>query len=105
VKSRVLDSWPILEWISGRSHPTEYVDKLFAEAERSRLRLLISAMNVGEIYYFLRKHHNATLAETWREVAGTLPVTIEVPALEDIWIAAILKACSRLLMPMRSLPR
>ena len=35
---------------------------------------------------------NATLAETWREVAGTLPVTIEVPALDDIWNAAILKS-------------
>jgi predicted nucleic acid-binding protein len=92
VKTRVLDSWPILEWINGRPPATEYLDKLFAEAERGRTALLISAMNVGEVYYFLRKNHDATLAEVWRETSRTLPVTIEVPALSDIWDAAILKS-------------
>lgn len=45
----------------------------------------------GEVYYFLRKEHRPALADSWRESAGTLPVTIEVPAIEDIWNAASLK--------------
>lgn len=36
--------------------------------------------------------HNEALAESWREASRTLPVTIEVPAKDDIWDAAILKS-------------
>ena len=72
MKTRALDSWAIL-------------------AEAGRVRLLMSAINVGEVYYFLRKHHGEALAESWLESSRTLPVTIEVPTAEDIWSAALLK--------------
>ena len=54
-------------------------------------RLLISAINVGEVYYLVRKYHGETLAESWRQSSGTLPITIEVPTADDIWDAALLK--------------
>jgi predicted nucleic acid-binding protein len=91
VKTRVLDSWAILEWISGRQPATDLVAKLLAEAEAGQTRLLMSAINVGEVYYFLTKHHSQDLAESWRESWRTLPVTIEVPTAEDIWSASSLK--------------
>jgi ribonuclease VapC len=91
VKTRVLDSWAILEWISGRQPATDLVGKLLAEAEAGQTRLLMSAINVGEVYYFLMKHHSQDLAESWRESSRTLPVTIETPTVEDIWSAASLK--------------
>jgi predicted nucleic acid-binding protein len=91
VKTRVLDSWAILEWISGRGSASDVVGKLLSQAEEGRIRLLMSAINVGEVYYFLRKHHSKELAETWRESSQTLPVTIEVPTAGDIWNAASLK--------------
>jgi predicted nucleic acid-binding protein len=91
VKTRVLDSWAILEWISGRQPATDLVGKLLAEAEAGETRLLMSAINVGEVYYFLMKHHSQDLAESWRESSRTLPVTMEVPTAEDIWSAASLK--------------
>jgi predicted nucleic acid-binding protein len=92
VKTRVLDSWAILEWMSGRQPASGRVAKLLAEAEAGQTRLLMSAINVGEIYYFLRKYHTESLAETWRESSRTLPATIEVPTADDIWNAASLKA-------------
>jgi len=52
----------------------------------------MSAINVGEVYYFLRKHHSGALAESWRESSRTLLVTIEVPTTDDIWNAATLKS-------------
>ena len=67
------------------------VGKLLSEAEEGQTRLLMSAINVGEVYYFLRKHHSEALAESWRECTQTLPATIEVPTTEDIWNAASLK--------------
>lgn len=91
MKTRVLDPWAILEWISGRQPACDFVGKLLAEAEEGHARLLMSALNVGEVYYFLRKHHSETLAESWRESSSTLPVQIEVPNAEDIWNAAVLK--------------
>jgi predicted nucleic acid-binding protein len=67
------------------------VGKLLSEGEEGETRLLMSAINVGEVYYFLRKHHSESLAESWRESSRTLPVTIEAPTVEDIWNAASLK--------------
>jgi predicted nucleic acid-binding protein len=91
VKTRVLDSWAILEWISGRQPATDLVGKLLAEAEAAQTRLLMSAINVGEVYYFLMKQHSRDLAESWRESSRTLPATMEVPTTDDIWSAASLK--------------
>jgi predicted nucleic acid-binding protein len=51
----------------------------------------MSAINVGEVYYYVRKFQGERLAEFWRESSGTLPVTIEVPTMEEIWDAALLK--------------
>ena len=51
----------------------------------------MSAINVGEVYYLLRKHHSEKLSEWWRELSRTLPATIEVPTAEEIWDAALLK--------------
>ena len=92
MKTRVLDSWPILEWIKGRQPMTDVVAALFAESEAATARLFMSAINVGEVYYFLRKQHSEKLAESWRESSRTLPATIEVPTADDIWDAALLKA-------------
>ena len=92
MKIRVLDSWAILEWINGRQPAAGVMENLLVEAEQSVARLRMSAINVGEVYYFLRKHHSEELAEFWRSSSQTLPVTIEVPSAEDIWAAAVLKS-------------
>jgi len=52
----------------------------------------MSAVDVGEVYYFLKKHHTEALADSWRECSRTLPATIEAPSADDIWSAASLKA-------------
>jgi uncharacterized protein len=92
VKTRVLDSWAILEWINGRQPTTEAVAMLLAESLAGSALLFMSAINVGEVYYFLIKHGKEKLAESWRESSGTLPATIEVPTASEIWDAAVLKA-------------
>jgi predicted nucleic acid-binding protein len=51
----------------------------------------MSAINVGEAHYVLRKLHTVALAEDWRALSRTLPVTLEVPGMDDIWNAAALK--------------
>jgi predicted nucleic acid-binding protein len=51
----------------------------------------MSAINVGEVYYFLRKQGRNSLAESWRESSLSFPVRVEVPTFEEIWHAASLK--------------
>jgi ribonuclease VapC len=77
--------------MSGREPTCTLLETLLAEAEAGESRLLMSAINVGEVYYFLRKHRGESLAESWRESSRTLPATIEVPTADDIWHAASLK--------------
>lgn len=91
MKTRVLDSWPIVEWIKGRQPAAGIVKGLFAEAEAGTARLFMSAINVGEVYYYVCKYHSRSLAESWRASSSTLPVTIEVPTLDETWGAALLK--------------
>jgi predicted nucleic acid-binding protein len=91
LKTRVLDSWPILEWIKEKQPATDIVDNLLAEAGSGATRLLMSAINAGEVYYYLRKYDSERLAESWRESSRTLPVTIEVPSDDEIWDAARLE--------------
>lgn len=91
MKTRVLDTWPILEWMNSRQPATDEIEKLFDESLVGDAQLFMSAINVGEVYYFLRKTVSATLAELWRESSRTLPVTLEVPSGEEIWNAALLK--------------
>jgi len=78
--------------MSGRQPAGDLVQKLLTKAEHGKIRLLMSAINVGEVYYFLRKRHSEALAESWRESSRTLPATIEVPTDDDIWDAATLKS-------------
>ncbi|MBM3810885.1 MAG: type II toxin-antitoxin system VapC family toxin [Acidimicrobiia bacterium] len=92
MKTRVLDSWAVLEWMSGRQPAAGLVATLLNNAEEGHTCLYISAVNVGEVYYFLRQNHSAPLAESWRDSSATLPVIIDIPAIDDIWSAAILKS-------------
>ena len=91
MKTRVLDSWPIVEWIKGRQPATDVVATLLKESEAGTARLFMSAINIGEVYYYLRKQHSEKLSEWWRGSSRALPVTIEVPTADDIWDAALLK--------------
>lgn len=91
MKTRVLDTWPILEWMNRRQPATDTVEKLFDESLAGTARLFMSAINVGEVYYFLRKIHSETIAEFWRQLSTTVPATIEVPNSNEIWDAALLK--------------
>ncbi|MEP7354426.1 MAG: type II toxin-antitoxin system VapC family toxin [Acidobacteriota bacterium] len=91
MKTRILDSWAVVEWILGREPSAETVQKRFADAEKGRMRLFMSAINAGEVYYSLRKSGNESLAQDWLSLSNVLPVTIDVPTLDDIWSAATLK--------------
>jgi ribonuclease VapC len=77
--------------MNGRQPATDTVGRLFDESAAGSARLFMSAINAGEVYYFLRKMYSVSLAESWRELSATIPATIEVPTADEIWEAALLK--------------
>jgi predicted nucleic acid-binding protein len=56
----------------------------------------MSAINVGEVFYFLRKNGAFEVSQWWRELSRTMPITISTPSLDDIWDAEALKASYRI---------
>lgn len=78
--------------MNGRQPATAAVEKLFEESLAGGAELFMSAINAGEVYYFLRQNHSEKVAERWRESVSTLPGTIEIPTANEIWDAALLKA-------------
>jgi ribonuclease VapC len=77
--------------MSERQPASDRVGDLLSAAEKGNARLFMSAINVGEVYYFLMKRGSETMARSWRELSRTLPVTIETPTFDEIWNAAFLK--------------
>jgi ribonuclease VapC len=74
-----------------RQPSTNVVEGVLEEADAGSARVLMSAINVGEVYYFVRKQYSEAAAEQWRQLSAALPITIEVPTRDEIWDAALLK--------------
>lgn len=54
--------------------------------------ILMSAINAGEVFYVLSKEQSDSLAWLFRTLLPTMPITVAVPDLNDVWRAAELKA-------------
>jgi ribonuclease VapC len=96
MKTRVFDSWAIIAWIKASEPASDHVQKLLLEGGTGQAMLFMSAINVGEVFYYLRKEHSQSLADSWRQSSQSLPITVEVPTLENIWSAAVLKSQYRI---------
>ena len=95
--TRVLDSWALMAFFEDEPSAEE-VEHMLLQAEAGKHKLLLSAVNWGEIYYsVMRAASQETAEEKCREIAG---MAIEiVPVKEDLELvrqAAIFKATHKL---------
>ena len=63
MKTLIFDSWPIVEWILDKEPVSSLVDTMLIEAEAGRLVLRMSAINVGEVFCFVRKPASVQLLQ------------------------------------------
>ena len=78
--SKVVDSWAMVAWV--RNEPAaDAVDSFFVEADRGNLRLVVSALNVGETFYILAKKKNMAIAEQFLKRLPSLSVHVAVFAI------------------------
>jgi ribonuclease VapC len=88
----VVDSWPVMEWFLDREPAASRFQELLQEAMRGERRLLISVVNLGEVFYCVAKLSSVSTAE--RVVETLARLKIETASVDDdlVWQAARLKA-------------
>lgn len=94
---KVLDSWALIAFLEDEP-AAEEVEKLLQRAAAERLRLLMSVVNWGEVYYSTMRAVSQDAAEQKAREIATLPIEI-VGVSEDLALtrqAAIFKAKHRL---------
>jgi predicted nucleic acid-binding protein len=92
VEVTILDSWPFVENIL-RKVTVYRLDELLERAAKSDTLLLMSEMNLGEVYYLVAKHKgDIAHAETVLENILHLPIQIIPVAPGMVLRAARLKA-------------
>jgi ribonuclease VapC len=75
-RPRVLDSWAVVAFIEAEEPAAEKMEALFAEAHEGDTPLLISAVNLGEVWYSLARAYSEGEAD--RSVARVLHLGVEV---------------------------
>jgi len=72
------------------------VETSLQQAEAGELRLLMSWINVGEVYYIAARRHDRARADAFLKRLASLPVRLVLPEESDIIAAARLKSARRL---------
>jgi ribonuclease VapC len=94
--SKVFDSWALLAWLLDQPAAAA-VDALLKQADEGQeLRLLMSWVNVGEVYYMTTRKLGVVKAELFLGRLPALPVRLVLPTEQDVMAAAKLKAGRRI---------
>jgi predicted nucleic acid-binding protein len=72
------------------------VDAIMQKADAGNMQLLMSWINVGEVYYIAAKRYGREKAEKFLERLPSLPIRVVLPDETDIIAAARLKGSRRL---------
>jgi len=77
---KVLDSWAILSWMKGSPRAADQVRQILEDAERGRVELQMSIINVGEVFYLLAKNVSPEDAENFLRDFRRMPIkSVSVP--------------------------
>ncbi len=91
--SFVLDSWAVLAWLAGEASALR-VERALRAVEARGLRLHLSVINAGEVYYRQAKAAGFDVADQFLADlrSGTLPIRMAAAHDRRVWQAARLKA-------------
>jgi predicted nucleic acid-binding protein len=83
----VLDAWALLAMLQGEEPAASRIRQLLLLGERQEVTLLLSMINLGEVYYCMgRRIHRAAAQDALKEIRR-LSLSI-VPTSEDLVLAA-----------------
>ena len=94
-KNKLLDTFAVLAWLQDEPSASA-VERILQDAKRDGAELLMTLVNLGELYYILRRSLSAVETRALLDMILDLPVRA-IPATEDlVWEAAEIKACNPL---------
>jgi uncharacterized protein len=93
--TKVVDSWAMVAWLLDQNAASK-VEAFIQEADAGRLQLLMSWINVGEVYYIVARRLGREKAEQFLRRVPSLPIRVVRPEEDDIIAAARLKGSNRL---------
>ena len=94
-KPRVLDSWAMLAFFQNEPS-ADQVEKIITEAHANGADLLMSVVNVGELWYSVARTHSAKHADTIIAELRTLKIAFIDADWEVTQLAAQFKAKGRM---------
>ena len=87
----VLDTYAVM-MILEKEPGYEKVQELLTEAQNDQRDILMSAINVGEVYYIVRKEYGEEAANQYLDFIRATKVKIVIPTFDNILAAARIKA-------------
>jgi predicted nucleic acid-binding protein len=93
--TKVVDSWAMIAWLLDQEAEPK-VEAIIQKADAGNLQLLMSWINVGEVYYITAKRYGREKAEAFLQRPPSLPIRVVLPDEADIIAAARLKGSRRL---------
>jgi predicted nucleic acid-binding protein len=89
--SKVVDAWAMIAWLLDQA-AAPAVESFIQEAAAGNLQLLMSWMNVGEVYYIISKRHGSERVAEFLSRLPSLPIRLVLPDEDGILAAAEVKA-------------
>lgn len=90
-ESKVVDAWAIIVWLLDQP-AAPAVESLIQEADAGNVHLLMSWLNVGEVFYIISKRHGPERAADFLDRLPSLPIRLVLPDEDGILAAAAIKA-------------
>ena len=90
--ANVLDAWAIIAWLQGEEPARAKVRGILERAARGEIRVSVSLINVGEVFYLIAKRHGAASAERFLADIAIMPIQSLLPDRKLILGAARLKS-------------
>lgn len=87
----VLDAWAVIAYLQGEEPAASRVRQLLTLARRQEVKLRISIINLGEVYYRVGKEKGEDVADTTLAQLRQLAVTVVSASDAAVWAAAQLK--------------
>ena len=84
---KIFDSWAVLAWLKNQLPAADLVDAIWQEAKQGKIDLMMSIINLGEVFYITAKEKNIVSAELVLKEMQKLPIVIS-PAPNSLVIEA-----------------
>lgn len=78
ITSKVLDSFALIAYFEDEQGADE-VEALLQQAEKAEIQLLMSVVNLGEVWYIVARAYSPEIAnEKWRDIQGMAIKIVDV---------------------------